>query len=303
MSDNKKYYYIRLKENFFDSPELIAVESMKNGYTYSNILLKLYLKSLRFDGKLMITDRIPYTPDVLASVTRHSVGDVKEALKIFSDLELIEILDTGAIYVLDIQDFVGQTTTESDRKRAYRNRIDREKTRDNLSIDDKNPDKCPDKSLDKFPPEIRDKSIEIKDKSIEKELQQEEEKSTNNSGHNVHLFYQQNFGVEPPTIQQDIDYWIEDLSAPVVIEALKRTVETEKPYSYAKGIMKKWAGKGIRTIEQVEQEATAWDRKSGGSRDLGNGPGIFGQSFSNDKDYKLTEDEIQALEDKKHLLQ
>lgn len=93
------------------------------------------------------------------------------------------------------------------------------------------------------------------------------ENQSSGSGCDVHLFYQQNFGVEPPTIQQDIDYWIEDLSAPVVIEALKRTVEAEKPYSYAKGIMRKWAGKGIRTMEQVEQDATAWDRKNNGNQE------------------------------------
>ena len=136
----------------------------------------------------------------------------------------------------------------------------------------------------------------------EKGLQQEDQKSSSTTS-NVHLFFQQNFGVEPPTIVQDIDYWIEDLSAPVVIEALKRAIEAEKPYSYAKGIMKKWVNKGIKTIDQVEQETTKWERQQGGGRELGNGPGIFGQSFSNDKDYKLTEEEIQELEKKKHLLQ
>ena len=48
---------------------------------------------------------------------------------------------------------------------------------------------------------------------------------------------------------------------------MKRTVEAEKPYSYAKGIMRKWAGKGIRTMEQVEQDATAWDRKNNGNQE------------------------------------
>ena len=136
---------------------------------------------------------------------------------------------------------------------------------------------------------------------VEKGLQQEDQKSSSTTS-NVHLFFQQNFGVEPPTILQDIDYWIEDLSAPVVIEALKRAIEAEKPYSYAKGIMKKWANKGIKTLDQVEQETTKWERQQGSGRELGNGPGIFGQSFSNDKDYKLTEEEIQELEKKKHLL-
>ena len=43
MSDNKKYYYLKLKEDFFDSPEIKVLESMPNGYKYSNLLLKLYL--------------------------------------------------------------------------------------------------------------------------------------------------------------------------------------------------------------------------------------------------------------------
>ena len=60
MSDNKKYYYLRLKDNFFDSDELKILESMKDGYLYSNILLKLYLRSLKNDGKLVVNDRIPY---------------------------------------------------------------------------------------------------------------------------------------------------------------------------------------------------------------------------------------------------
>ena len=41
MADNKKYNYMRLKENFFDSSEISLLESMPDGYLYSNILLKL----------------------------------------------------------------------------------------------------------------------------------------------------------------------------------------------------------------------------------------------------------------------
>ena len=32
MADNKKYYYLKLKENFFDSPEIKVLEAMQNGY-------------------------------------------------------------------------------------------------------------------------------------------------------------------------------------------------------------------------------------------------------------------------------
>ena len=38
MSDNQKYYYLKLVDNFFDRDEMIILESMPDGYLYSNIL-------------------------------------------------------------------------------------------------------------------------------------------------------------------------------------------------------------------------------------------------------------------------
>ena len=50
MSDNRKYYYLKLKENYFDEDAIVLLESMQDGVLYSNILLKLYLKSLKNGG-------------------------------------------------------------------------------------------------------------------------------------------------------------------------------------------------------------------------------------------------------------
>ncbi|WP_270219382.1 phage replisome organizer protein, partial [Lactococcus garvieae] len=129
MADNKKYYYMRLKENFFDSDEMIILENMDNGdgIIYSNILLKLYLRSLKYEGRLMFNDRIPFNPQMLSTIVRHPVGVVEKALKAFIDLGLVEIMDNGAIYMLDIQNFIGKTTTEADRQREYQARIAKEK--------------------------------------------------------------------------------------------------------------------------------------------------------------------------------
>lgn len=138
MSDNKKYYYLRLKDNFFDSDELKILESMKDGYLYSNILLKLYLRSLKNDGKLVVNDRIPYNAEMLASVTGHQIGTVKQALSIFKELGLIDVLENGAIYMLDIQNFIGRGSSEADRKREYRQRIETDRT-NVRQISDKTP--------------------------------------------------------------------------------------------------------------------------------------------------------------------
>ena len=123
LSDNKKYYYIRLKDSFFDSDEMKVMESMKDGYLYGNILLKLYLRSLKNNGCLMLNERIPYNAEMLATITGHQVGTVKQALTVFKDLGLIEVLDNGAIYMLDIQNFIGNGSSDGDSKRANRRGI------------------------------------------------------------------------------------------------------------------------------------------------------------------------------------
>ena len=162
MSDNQKYYYMRIKESFFDTNEMVVLESMQDGYLYSNILLKLYLRSLKDNGKLMFNDRIPYNAQMIATITRHSVGTVEKALRIFQDMGLIEVLDNGAIYMLDIQQYIGKSSTEGERKRLYRQRINSNKK--------ELMDKCPDKR----PPEI-DIDIEL-EKEIDTEIKTDKEK-------------------------------------------------------------------------------------------------------------------------------
>ncbi|MGO5072379.1 phage replisome organizer N-terminal domain-containing protein [Clostridium sporogenes] len=143
MSDNKKYYYLKLKESFYERDEMVLLESMPDGYMYSNILLKLYLRSLKNDGKLLVNERIPYNATILANITRMPVAVVEKAIQIFKELELIEVLDNGAIYMLDIQNFIGESSTEADRKRLYRKKIEEEKLlisgQMSGQISDKNP--------------------------------------------------------------------------------------------------------------------------------------------------------------------
>lgn len=172
MADDIKYYYLKLKADFFDTDEMIILETMQDGYLYSNILLKLYLRSLKLDGKLMFNEFIPYNPQILATITRHNVGVIEKALKVFKDLGLVEILDNGGIYMLQIQNFIGRSSTEADRKRKYRSKIEQEKG--HLSLE------CPDKSTPKIEIEIEiEKEIKIK-KEIKKDSSFKKEAKTFN---------------------------------------------------------------------------------------------------------------------------
>ena len=49
MSENRKYYYMKLKENFFTDAKMVILESMQDGLLYSNLLLKMYLMSLKYN--------------------------------------------------------------------------------------------------------------------------------------------------------------------------------------------------------------------------------------------------------------
>lgn len=162
MSDNKKYYYLRLKEDFFKSETITLLESMKDGIMYSNILLKLYLMSLKNNGKLIFRDNIPYTTEMIATITRHQVGTVERAIKIFLELELIDQLPDNILYMADIELFIGKSSTEGERKRKARLE-NQEKIRllEDTCLNDGG------QMSAVCPPKNRDKRLDIRDKRIE----------------------------------------------------------------------------------------------------------------------------------------
>ncbi len=120
MSNNKKYYYLKLKETFFNSDEIILIESMQDGMLFSNILLKLYLLSLKFNGYLRLNENMNYTAQMIATLTRHEIGTVERALRVFYEFGLIVSTADGSIYMADIEGMVGESSTEADRKRLSR---------------------------------------------------------------------------------------------------------------------------------------------------------------------------------------
>lgn len=163
MSVNKKYFFLRLKENYFEQDAIVLLESMPDGILYSNILLKLYLKSLKHDGKLQLDEGIPLTTPMLAALFRQQVGTIEHALKIFAELGLVERLDNGVLYMTNIELLVGHSSTEGERKRRARKALQR------------NPQALPEAGADICPPELeREKELELE---LEPELEREGEKA------------------------------------------------------------------------------------------------------------------------------
>ena len=237
MSDNKKYYYLRLKDNFFDSDELKILESMKDGYLYSNILLKLYLRSLKNNGKLVVNDRIPYNAEMLASVTGHQVGTIKQALSMFKELGLIEVLENGAIYMLDIQNFIGKGSTEADRQRLYDRRISEERKQNKLTQSRNLEEICK-----KSTPEIE---IELeKDIEINKELYKEKDididtLSLCEQKTLIHDVWEDAFDLITANVKKSLDNLVDEYGAVITKQAIHDAKKQGKSHiKYVEGVLK-----------------------------------------------------------------
>ncbi|MCT2920477.1 DnaD domain protein [Lactococcus lactis] len=291
MADNKKYYYMRLKENFFDSDEMIILENMDNGdgIIYSNILLKLYLRSLKYEGRLMFNERIPFNAQMLSTIVRHPVGVVEKALKAFVDLGLVEVMDNGAIYMLDIQNFIGKTTTEADRIKAYRSKINKEKGL--VSNDTQKLVQMYDKST----PEL-ELELEI-EKEIDKEVEASTATSTKSDFQNLIELYQTNFGIVKPILYDDLKADLKDYGLELIIEAVKRAVKRQREYAYAQGILKSWNRSGIKTLEQAKAEEVSFQNKSQNNQNkfqqqkpVKKAPDWSNQRFEKDEETMTTEE-------------
>lgn len=123
MSENKKYFYLKLKDSFFSSEEMLMLESVPDGLIYQNIYLRLCLLSLKKEGALTFKDMIPYDIQMLSTVLHIDLAKMKLAVELFERLGLVTKTDNETLYMTDIQTLIGQSSTEAERIAKYRKRI------------------------------------------------------------------------------------------------------------------------------------------------------------------------------------
>lgn len=262
MSDNKKYYYLKLRDNFFDNDDIAILESMPDGIFYSNILLKLYLRSLKNNGKLMFNDRIPYNAQMLSTITRQPIAVVEKAVGIFKEMGLIEVLDNGAIYMLDIQNFIGSSNTEADRKREYRRKIALEKGQNLLGH-------LSGQMSDEQAPEIEIDNRDIKENRDIEEI----DSAKDNYPSAIAKYYQSRIGVlDGKQFEQLIDYIrLDHMEYELVKLAIDKSADNSKrSFGYVNSILKNWVQNGIKTTVQQEEEQSNFNKSKGFTNSRGN---------------------------------
>lgn len=225
--DNTKFYWLQLKEDFFDDDAIEWLEEQKNGKEYSLFYLKLCLKSLKTNGVLIRkigNMLVPYDAKKLAEITKTNIDTVVIAMKLLEQIGLIKILENGEIYIEQLENMIGSQSIGAFKKQQQR-RIGQTNVRLVSS-------KCP----------------------IEKEQEERKDSNCNSNKINIAEFLENEFGrTISPVEYEEIQKWQEWFDDDIIVYAIKISIlNNKKTFSYINGILKNWKSCNFKTIDDIK---------------------------------------------------
>ena len=119
---NPKNWYIRLTSTFFDKKEIKLLKNMENGKDYIILLLQLRLLAINTKGKLQFDETLPYNEKMLADLTDTDISIVTKGIEVLKKFNFISILDGNILYMEEVENLIGYTSKEAERKAKYRKR-------------------------------------------------------------------------------------------------------------------------------------------------------------------------------------
>jgi predicted phage replisome organizer len=120
MSLNKRFYWLKLKEDFFKSKEMKKLRKIAGGDTYVIIYLKMQLISLRNDGKLYYDNIDDDFASELALELDEDVENVRVTVSFLEHCGLLECVSADEYFLTTIPDVTGSETASTIRSRKHR---------------------------------------------------------------------------------------------------------------------------------------------------------------------------------------
>ena len=117
---DKRYYWLKLKRDFFKRHDIRIIEALPNGKEYILFYLKLLCESVDHDGNLRFSDKIPYNEEMLSTITNTNVDIVRNAVQLFGELQMMEIMDDGTYFMSQVDDMIGSETYWAEQKRKQK---------------------------------------------------------------------------------------------------------------------------------------------------------------------------------------
>lgn len=242
-TENKRFYWIKLRENFFQQETIDWLMEQENGSAYIVLYLKMCLLTANTSGELIRTIgdmTIPYEPKKISQKTGFDIDTVNVALSLFKHLGLIEETQEGIPVMPEVKNMVGSESESAARVRKYR------KKKKTLQSNGDVTKKALQSNV-----EIRDKSIENRDKSKEYreekvESRKKETGASDDGLKDVITAYRKNIYPMPGEMDlEKLKAMIEDFGSDAVIKAIDRAVTRNKrSLAYITGILNSWRTNG-----------------------------------------------------------
>ncbi|WP_173915941.1 DnaD domain-containing protein [Halobacillus sp. Marseille-Q1614] len=180
-----------------------------------------------------------------ASELNMNESTVRDYLKILEEDDVITILSTNKYSVITVENWANYQSNDEE--------YDNKSSADNQQKNSTSPSDRQQKDTYKNGREL-------------KEVKNVKEFITTTTSERVECeaikFYQNNFGIIRPQISEEIMTWSKDLGDPLTVEAMKRSLDRNKPrWGYVKSILQSWVNKGIQTIEQTEAEEVEYKNR------------------------------------------
>ncbi|WP_420496562.1 phage replisome organizer N-terminal domain-containing protein [Macrococcus psychrotolerans] len=241
MPKTKRYFWLKLKEDFFNQKEIKLLRKIAGGDTYTIIYLKLLLLSLKNDGKIYFDGLTDEFSEEVALEIDESVENVQVTMQFLQKKGLIAF-DTEHQDEFELTNIASMIGSETDKAAMMRRKRAREKEQKQLNGNN-------------VTAELPDRYTEI-EKEIEIDLEKEKTKRETTRPSSFDIFENGGYGYLDPITMQKLFAWIDDFGDEgdsIVSKALDIGIEAGvKNYSYANGTLKNWYNKGFRTIAEID---------------------------------------------------
>lgn len=259
-TENKRFYWIKLRENFFQQETIDWLMEQENGSAYIVLYLKMCLLTANTSGELIRTIgdmTIPYEPKKISQKTGFDIDTVNVALSLFKHLGLIEETQEGIPVMPEVKNMVGSESESAARVRKYRKK--KKALQSNVDVTNK--------ALQSNV-EIRDKSIEYRDKSIENreekvESRKKEKEASDDGLKDVITAYRKNIYPMPGEMDlEKLKALADDFGSDIVVKAIDRAVTRNKrSLAYIHGILKSWQAGGYDDENTARPQPTPRNSK------------------------------------------
>ena len=120
MAVNKKYYWLRLKKDFFNQKIIKKLRKIAGGDTYTIIYLKMQLASIQNEGKLVFEGVENTFEEELALELDEDLENINVTLAYLQANKLIEIVEDDEYLLTEVPSIIGSESAVSERVRRHR---------------------------------------------------------------------------------------------------------------------------------------------------------------------------------------